>query len=310
MAHETGTADTGTARSRASLLNRLRHHHALEDRGHDNIVRLGQADRVWSDLYHHALTMRWSTFLLWSLGFYTVINVVFALLYMTAPGQIVGARAGHFSDFLFFSVQTLSTVGYGLLAPVGLRAHAIVSVELLAGMLLNAVATGLVFARFSRPRARVMFSNRALLRTDDGTTHLSVRMANRRLSPILSVDVEMFLARLVVQPNGRLARQFVPLVLVQSHIPVLRFAFPLLHVVDDTSPLRTLSAAELRMEDAEIIVTLTGTDEMSGQSVFARTAYGFDQVLHNHRFVDIIDAAPNGRITVDYTRFHATEDGS
>ncbi|ACI50456.1 K channel inward rectifier conserved region 2 domain protein [Gluconacetobacter diazotrophicus PA1 5] len=288
-------------------LSRLLNHHALEDRGHDNIVRIGDADRAWSDLYHHALTVRWRTFFWSSLAFYVLINVGFALLYMMAPGQVTGTHPGAFWDYFFFSIQTLSTVGYGVMAPVGPVAHVISSFELLAGMILNAVATGLVFARFARPKARIMFSDRALIRVENGISHLSVRIANRRLSPILSVGVEMFLARLIVQPNGRLARQFDPLPLVQSHIPVLRFAFPLMHVIDEHSPLNGLTVDELRLEEAEIVVTMTGTDEVSGQSVFARNAYGFDRVLYNHRFVDIIDSGPDGRITVDYTRFHATE---
>ncbi|GBQ86816.1 ATP-sensitive potassium transporter [Gluconacetobacter johannae DSM 13595] len=307
------SADVGgpKAAPRASHRKRavfgLLHHHALEDRGHDNIVRIGHADRAWSDLYHHALTIRWGTFFWVSLALYILINVGFALLYMVVPDQVTGAHPHAFWDFFFFSIQTLSTVGYGVMAPIGPVAHVVVSFELLGGMILNAVATGLVFARFSRPKARVIFSDRALIRTEDGVPHLSVRIANRRLSPILSVSLEMSLARLIVQSNGRLARRFDPLPLMQSHVPVLRFAFPLLHVIDGNSPLNGLDLDQLAREEAEIVVTLTGTDEVSGQTVFARTAYGFDRVLYNHRFVDIIDAAPDGRITVDYTRFHATE---
>ncbi|MBB2206193.1 ion channel [Gluconacetobacter takamatsuzukensis] len=288
-------------------LSRLRTHHALEERGHDNIVRVGHADRAWSDFYHHALTIRWSSFFWYALASYVLVNTLFALLYMMVPRQVAGTRPGMFWDYFFFSIQTFSTVGYGVMAPVGPAAHAIASCELLGGMILNAVGTGLVFARFARPRARVMFSNSALIRKDGETSHLSVRVANQRLSPILSVDAELFLSRLIVQPNGRLARQFDPLVLVQAHIPVLRFTFSLLHVIDDHSPLHGLTVEELRKEEAEIVLTVTGTDEVSGQSVFARTAYGFDRVLYNHRFVDIIDASADGRITVDYTRFHATE---
>lgn len=288
-------------------LSRLRFHHALEERGHDNIVRVGHADRAWSDVYHHALTIRWSSFFWYSLAGYILFNAAFALLYMTVPRQVTGTRPRVFWDYFFFSVQTFSTVGYGVMAPVGPVAHVISSCELLGGMILNAVATGLVFARFARPRARVMFSNSALIRAENDVPHLSLRVANQRLSPILSVDAELFLSRLIVQPNGRLARQFDPLTLIQSHIPVLRFAFSLVHVIDDHSPLKGLTVEDLRKEEAEIVLTVTGTDEVSGQSVFARTAYGFDRVLYNHRFVDIIDTSADGRITVDYTRFHATE---
>jgi len=281
--------------------------HVLEDRGHADIIRIGQSDRAFADIYHHALTIGWREFVGWALGLYLAVNVLFGALYMLAPGQVAGARAGHFADYFFFSVQTFTTVGYGLMAPVGGVAHGLVTCELLGGMLLNALVTGLVFARFARPKARIMFSERAVMQVEGGSTQLSVRMANRRLSPVLSVDVEMFLSRLIALPNGRYVRQFDPLQLVQSHIPVLRFAFMPLHLVDAASPLVALDVAELRHDEAEIIVSMTGIDEISGQSVFARSAFGFDRLLHNHRFVEIIAARPDGRITVDYTRFHETE---
>lgn len=304
---ENKTKTRPTAPHMPHVLSRLRLHHALEDRGHDNVVRVGHADRAWSDFYHHALTIRWTGFFWYTLLCYVLFNGVFALLYMTVPRQVTGTRPGVFWDYFFFSIQTFSTVGYGVMAPVGLVAHVFSACELLGGMILNAVATGLVFARFARPRARIMFSNSALIRHEQGIAHLSVRIANQRLSPILSIDTELFLSRLIVQPNGRLVRQFDPLPLVQSHIPVLRFAFSLMHVIDEGSPLHGLTIEELRKEEAEIVLTVSGTDEVSGQSVFARSAYGFDRVLYNHRFVDIIDASADGRITVDYTRFHATE---
>ncbi|WP_244890801.1 ion channel [Acidocella aminolytica] len=167
-AQRAGGKDTqSSTRSHHTIVKKFRHHR-LEDRGHDNIVRVGLVDRMWSDLYHHALTVRWSTFLWSSLFLYIAINVCFASLYMMTPGQIGGVQPSAFWDLFFFSVQTLSTVGYGAMAPTGPMAHVIVSFELLVGMMLNAVATGLVFARFSRPKPQVMFSDRALMHSEDG----------------------------------------------------------------------------------------------------------------------------------------------
>ncbi|RBM05349.1 ion channel [Novacetimonas cocois] len=285
----------------------LRHPHVLEDKGHDAVVRVGQADRIWSDFYHHALIAPWGVFFYWSIAFYIIINVVFALAYMAVGTQVSGARAGDFLDYFFFSVQTLSTVGYGVMAPVGRVANLLATTEVLGGMMINAVATGLVFARFSRPRARIMFSKRAVIVKNQAQPHLDVRIANCRRSPILSADIEFSLARLIPQPDGHVTRQFDSLPLRQSHMPVLRFACLPVHVIDENSPLHGVTLDMLKSEEAEIIVTITGTDEASGQTVFARTAYGFDRMLYDHHFVDIINTNPDGSITVDYTRFDQME---
>ncbi|MFT9332061.1 MAG: ATP-sensitive potassium channel protein, partial [Acetobacter persici] len=186
-------------------------------------------------------------------------------------------------------------------------ANVIVTFEVLIGMMINALATGVVFARFARPRARIMFSNKAVISNENGIPALCIRIANMRLSVILSVDVEVSLSRLVLSENGHLVRQFDQLLLVQSHVPVLRFAFVMAHVIGPESPLHGKSMAELEKEEAEIVVTVTGTDEALGQTVFARTAYRFDHVHHNHRFVDIVLSRPDGKIAVDYTRFHDIE---
>nr|WP_239029866.1 ion channel [Novacetimonas pomaceti] len=279
----------------------------MEDKGHDAVVRVGQADRIWSDFYHHALIAPWGVFFYWSIAFYIVINVVFALAYMVVGTQVSGARPGDFLDYFFFSVQTLSTVGYGVMAPVGRVANLLATTEVLGGMMINAVATGLVFARFSRPRARIMFSKRAVIVKNQAQPHLDVRIANCRRSPILSADIEFSLARLIPQPDGHVTRQFDSLPLRQSHMPVLRFACLPVHVIDENSPLHGVTLDMLKSEEAEIIVTITGTDEASGQTVFARTAYGFDRMLYDHHFVDIINTNPDGSITVDYTRFDQME---
>ncbi|MCX2560038.1 ion channel [Acetobacter farinalis] len=288
-------------------IRRFRAHALVEEKSHRDIVRVGLTDSVWTDLYHHALTISWPSFAALSVVFYFLVNLFFALLYLIVPMQVTGTGQHGLLSLFFFSVQTLSTVGYGGMVPVGTTANVIVSFEVLAGMMINALATGVVFARFARPRARIMFSNKAVISSENGVPALCIRIANMRLSVILSVDVEVALSRLVMSENGHLVRQFDQLLLVQSHVPVLRFAFVMAHVIGPESPLYGKSMAELDKETAEIVVTVTGTDEALGQTVFARTAYRFDLVHHNHRFVDIVAPRPDGRIAVDYTRFHDIE---
>lgn len=310
--HNGEGGDGGSLRPRIhsrDAIRRLRAH-VLEHKGHDNVERVGLKDSIWADFYHHTLTASWPTVVVWAIGLYVVVNLLFALLYALVPGQITCPHPPTLLDLFFFSVQTLSTVGYGVMAPTGPVANGIVSFEVLIGMMINALATGTIFARIARPRARVIFSSRAVISKENGIPALCIRIANCRKSVILSLDVEVALSRLILSPSGHLVRQFDQLLLVQSHVPVLRFAFVVAHVISPASPLANQTAEELREEEAEIIVTVTGTDEAMGQTVFARTAYGFDRILHNHRFVDIIDPRPDGGLSVDYSRFHETESHS
>lgn len=282
--------------------------HTLMENGHADVERVGVRDKFWEDIYHHALTAKWPMFIYFSVVFYVLINLFFALLYRMAPEQISGVGDHPLRSLFFFSVQTLSTVGYGGMVPVGGYANTIVSVEVLIGMMINALATGIVFARFARPRARLMFSKNAVISNESGVPALCLRIANLRASVILAVDVEVALSRLVMSESGHLVRQFDQLLLVQSHIPILRFAHVMAHVIGADSPLHGRKIEELELEEAEVVVTVTGTDEALGQTVFARTAYRFTHVQHNHRFVDILVSGPDGRIVVDYTRFHDIEE--
>ncbi|MFT9257114.1 MAG: ion channel [Acetobacter sp.] len=290
------------------IRRRFRDHMLANEKTHSDIIRVGVKDSVWTDLYHHALTASWPTFMVIAVISYLLVNLFFALLYSMASDQISNLGPHTLLSLFFFSVQTLSTVGYGGMTPVGPYANIVVSVEVFLGMMVTALVTGVIFARFARPRARVMFSDKAVISSEGGIPALCVRIANQRISVILSVDIEVALSRLVMSDSGHLVRQFDQLLLVQSHVPVLRFAFVLAHVIGPDSPLHGKTVTELEAQSAEIIITVTGTDEALGQTVFARTAYRFDRVHHNHRFVDIVHSRPDGRIAVDYSRFHDVEE--
>ena len=290
------------------VMRRFRDHMLANEKSHSDIIRVGVKDSVWTDLYHHALTASWPAFMAIAVVTYLLVNLFFALLYAVAPDQISNLGPHTLLSLFFFSVQTLSTVGYGGMTPVGSYANTIVSVEVFLGMMVTALMTGVIFARFARPRARVMFSDKAVISNEGGIPALCVRIANQRISVILSVDIEVALSRLVMSDSGHLVRKFDQLLLVQSHVPVLRFAFVLAHVIGPDSPLHGKTPAGLEAQSAEIIITVTGTDEALGQTVFARTAYRFDRVHHNHRFVDIVLSRPDGRIAVDYSRFHDVEE--
>ncbi|MCP1248438.1 ion channel [Gluconobacter oxydans] len=283
--------------------------HVLEENGRSDIIRTGLDAGVFGDLYHTLMTMSWFAFFWASMGLYLVINVAFALMYYVIPHSVSGVPHGDFLDDVFFSVQTISTVGYGTMAPVGRLTNTIVSFEVLAGMMLNALATGLFFARFSRPRARVLFSHVAVVSYDDVIPTLTIRLANQRRTLILSANIEMTLTRLMPDERGRLVRRFDRLTLVQSHMPIFRISLNATHLIDDHSPLYGLTAETLIGQNAEIIITMDGTDEISSQTVFARHAYEIGQVKHGYRFSDMIENRPDGRMEVDFRRFHTTEPG-
>ncbi|ACB93965.1 ion channel [Beijerinckia indica] len=306
MARETLASANASAKQAHAFLSAK--YHKLEAKSHSDVIVTGLRDHFWGDLYHHALTISWLAFLGWSILFFLGVNLSFSLLYAMAPQQIANIRPGHFEDFFFFSIQTFSTVGYGGMTPVGAYANTIVSLEVFIAIMINSLGTGLIFARFSRPTARVLFSDKAVINIFDATQTLNIRIANCRRSVILSMDMEMALSRLIQVGSGRYVRRFDPLPLVQAHSPLLRFTTIATHVIDATSPLHNIKLEDLKRDEAEIIITVTGIDEVTSQSIFARTAYNFEKVLHGHHFVDIIGMTKDGRLNVDFSRFHHTED--
>ncbi|WP_246856547.1 ion channel [Acetobacter vaccinii] len=307
---DTSDSDDAWARLDLSAGEITRRFHAramMERRDAGDFVRIGLKDKVWGDLYHHAVTARWSVFALSVILTYLTINVVFALLYAAGPAHFTGLGSNRLLSLFFFSVQTLSTVGYGGMMPSGVYANSIVSLEVFFGMMLTALVTGVVFARFARPRAQLEFSRNVLVTTEGAVSSLCVRVVNMRLNVILAMDVEVALSRLVVSEDGHLVRRFDQLGLVQSHVPELRFGFILEHIIKPDSLLHDVALSELERKDAELIVTVTGVDKALGQTVFASETYRFDQVRRNCRFVDMMSSRPDGRITVDYSRLHDVE---
>jgi inward rectifier potassium channel len=263
--------------------------------------------RPWfGDLYHVTLRIPWWSFLLGGVALYLAANAVFAALYLLQPGAIANARPGSFADAFFFSVQTMATVGYGQMSPATLYANLIVTMETAVGLMFLAVATGLVFARFSRPTARVLFSRVAVIGPHNGQPTLSLRLANQRRNQILEAEVAVTLLRDEQTAEGVRLRRFYELGLTRYRTPVLAMTFTVMHEIDRDSPLWGASAASLEAENAELIVTASGIDETIAQRVHARTSYLPHEILWNHRFVDVIGWTEDGSRVIDYRRFHDT----
>ena len=259
------------------------------------------------DLYHNALSLRWWWFMALGCLAYLAVNVVFAILFLLQPDSIIGARPGSFVDAFFFSVQTIATIGYGQMSPATFYCNILVLLETMTGLVFLALATGITFARISRPTARVMYASAAVVGPRNRVPTLSFRIANARSSQILEADVRVSLLRYETSVEGERMRRFHDLQLVRSHTPVFALTFTIMHLIDETSPLFGVKPEDLEAGEAELLVTVTGLEEISSQTVHARHNYPAQEVRFGHRYVDIFLRDDTGERYIDYGRFHETE---
>ncbi len=271
-----------------------------------SVIRIGLRTNFGADLYHQALTARWPVFLSVATAGYLFANVLFAGLYMLDMKGIADARPGSFLDAFFFSIQTMATIGYGRLGPISTYVNAVVTVETIISLFTVALVTGLLFARFSRPTARVRFARNAVIGPINGVRTLSVRTANERRNQILEADVRLSLLRFERLPEGGIYRRFYDLKLVRSHTPVFSLSFQIMHPMDERSPLADCTPETLAAQQAEILVTVTGIDETSSQTVHARWSYRTDEILWGRRFADLFGTTEDGRFAIDYRQFDDT----
>ncbi len=275
-----------------------------------NVRRIGQKFAPQDDFYHFVLTMSWPWFFGLVALVFVVINTVFALVYMAQAGSVQNARPGSLEDHFFFSIHTLATIGYGSMAPQTRFANAVVSVQALVGMMMVAVLTGITFAKFARPTAKVLFSNRIVQQTRDGVPHLLFRMANWRHNQVAEAQLAVMVLMTEKTREGDTLRRPVPLELVRSKNPMFSLTWLAMHRIDEQSPFfgeRDAVLAKLREQNAEIFLSLSGMDETIGQSIVARRRYVLDDIAWSSRFVDVLSTDEAGVRTVDYHKFHEVE---
>jgi inward rectifier potassium channel len=273
----------------------------------DRVVRVGLQSRVWHDLYHRLLTLTWWKFIILASVVYLLANFLFAGLYLLQPGSIVAARPGSLLDAFFFSVETFATLGYGVLSPATNYANWIMTIETLTGIMTVALTTGVLFARVSRPTARVLFSHAAVIGVHEGKLSLMVRMGNERVSQIVDATVTLSVLKSDRTQEGHFMRRFYDVKLVRSRTPVFALSFVAIHVIDEASPLFGMDHAAMQAVEVELLVTVSGLDETMGQLVHARSSYTADEIRFDHRYVDIFGVTDDGRRAIDYARFHDTE---
>jgi inward rectifier potassium channel len=278
----------------------------VDRQGQFNVVRRGLARSLSGDFYHAILLMRWSLFLLMLSGFFLALNTTFALLYMAIPGTVQGATPGSFIEHFGFSVQTFSTIGYGAYSPATTLGHLLVTVEAFCGLISSALSTGMMFAKFAQPRARVTFSRNAIITSFNGVPTLMFRIANMRQNQIVDANLHVYLAQNEVTLEGERFRRFYDMQLVRERSALFVLTWTAMHTIDEHSPLYHRSISELESVGAEVIVSLMGIDGTFNQTIHTRYSYSPADLLPNHNFEDIISRDASGRLVVDHERFHQT----
>ncbi len=269
-----------------------------------DVRRIGHNHTWYGDLYVDMLAATWGRFAAVVAGLYFFSNLLFAVLYYLTGG-IENIPPGSFLDYFFFSIQTMSTIGYGRMAPISVSSNILVTLEALWGFAYLAVVTGMVFARFSHPTARVLFSDVAVIGPYNGKEHLMMRIANERDNRIINAHVEMFVLRDEISAEGVRMRRFHRLKLASDHVPLMRLTWTVMHPIDKDSPLYGMGAEALEAVESEIIVLLNGFDETMAQQIHARHSYIADEIVCDSIFDDIITRGNEDYILIDYSKFHS-----
>jgi inward rectifier potassium channel len=257
------------------------------------------------DAYHSFLRIRWPASLgLIALGYF-IVNLLFALVYY-AIGGIDGVGTGSFFDALMFSVETLGTIGYGVMHPTSHAASVVVIVESIAGIMCVALITGLVFSKFSRPVARIAFSKNCVICDHEGKQTLMFRCGNQRSNVIVEARIHVVATKVVSADPSKPFYRLHDLKLVRDRIGGLRRGWLVLHVVDETSPLYGLDAEGMKKAEIELEIAIMGFDDVTLQTVHAMHLYGDKDILIGHKFVDTLSILPNGDMMLDVTKFHDT----
>lgn len=278
--------------------------------GQFEFLKVNAARGDWRDVYHWLLTLTWSQFAAFLLGFYLLTNLLFAGLYhLGGPGTVAEMPAGSFADAFFFSVETLATVGYGHMYPATLYGHLVATTEILTGMVGVAVLTGLIFVRFSRPTARLGFSRTLVISSFDGQPTLMFRVANLRHQAMANAEFRLMMLRdEPVREEPEPVRRFHTLPLHFERVILFPAALTLRHTIDERSPLHDAFTPEaLERGDVRFMASVTCVDVVMSASVQSQGDYNWRDVRLGHRFVEIYHNLSQGRLTVDYGRLHETE---
>jgi inward rectifier potassium channel len=296
-----------------SLVARESRKRLLNRDGTFNVRREGL--EFWQSLsaYHYFLTISWPRFLTYVGAAYVFLNALFAALYVIAGAHALTGFENEpgplrFRGAFFFSVHTLATIGYGNIAPQNVAANVLVTVESLVGLLGFAVVAGIVFARFARPTAQIMFSDRALISPYRDKTAFMFRIVNLRSNQLVELEAKVMLARRKRDSLTAAEREFLPLKLERDRVAFFPLAWTIVHPIDDFSPLRGMDEEALRNSDAEFLILLNGFDETFSQNVHTRSSYTGDEVVWGGKFKSMFNMRDeDGEMSIDIRKLHDFE---
>ncbi|MGE5621282.1 MAG: ion channel [archaeon] len=276
----------------------------INNDGSFNIIRRGANFTIW-DIYQFLINLSWPRFISVILGCYFLINLVYAMLYFaTGIDGVHGARADNplktIENLFFFSVQTISTVGYGNMSPRGIPANILVTFETLTGLLVFALVTGLLYGRFSRPTARILYSSKALIAPYNNGTSFQFRIANQRRNALLEVEAKA-MAAFVENTNGRSERKYYNLTLERSYIYFFPLSWTIVHPINEDSPFWNKTPDDLKEHEAEILILIRGFDDTFSQYVHSRYSYRFDEIIEGARFKPAFFIDANGDVIINLT---------
>ncbi len=274
-----------------------------KDRQEDDVVVVGARPHPLRDAYHSVLKMRWAGVIGAIALVFLGINAVFALGYM-ATGGVTGVRPGVFRDAFFFSVQTMGTIGYGAMYPQSTAAHLMVVAESVVGLVLTALSTGIVFARFSQTSGQLLFSDKVTISPMDGVPTLAFRIGNDRASTIFEATVRVAVIKTEVTKEGVTFYRLYEARLTRDRTMALARSWTVMHVIDEASPFFGLTPQLCVKDEIEVAVSVTGTDDTSLQPVHARRRYTMKDILWGSRLADVLRERPDGRLELDVRKFN------
>jgi len=272
--------------------------------GDRDIETRGLADGFWTDLYHRSMTVYWPVFFGTAAAIFVLLNALFGFLYWLGDQPIANVTPDLPLSLFYFSIETLATVGYGDMHPQTDYGHFIATIEIFTGMCFLAVMTGLIFARFSRPRARFIFAEHPVVADHQRQPTLMIRFANARNNAISQATARLWLIRLETTIEGYQIRRYYELLLDRREHPMFMLSWTIFHTIDETSPLYRMSEQDFVAAEASLILNVSGVDDSSAQQLYARAIYSHRDIRWNHRYRDIASLSSEGRMLIDYSVFH------
>ncbi len=275
--------------------------------GQREIITRGISRAVFQDLFHYFMTVSWPQLFATFAAFFLAFDTIFGFIYYLVPGCIANLSPPGFAGAFFFSVETLATVGYGDMHPQTLYGHSVAMIEIFVGLMSLAVITGIMFARFSRPRARFIFTKNLVVRPLDGRLTLLIRAANLRQNVVQDASAHLYMLRDEVTQEGFRIRRVIDLPLVRSQHPMFMLGWTMMHWIDESSALNLETSESLEKSNAAFVLSMSGTDETTSQTLTARANYSHADIRWDATFRDILEEAPDGTLHLDYTKFNEVD---